>query len=203
MELRDRIIEGSARLFRNYGIKAVTMDTIANDLGISKRTIYEVFSDKDELLIGVLQWMARQHKELLKRVLSESENSIEAIFKLLQINRDHFQNMSPAFQSDLKRFHNEVLMVKNSKCEMPDNSDNIEVIKRGIKEKLFRKDINAELVNRCFDHMGKALMNNEIYPFDQFTRFEVISNTMINYMRGISTPVGLELINKLEKEFKR
>lgn len=86
---------------------------------------------------------------------------------------------------------------------MPDNSENIEVIKRGIKEKLFRKDINADLVNRCFDHMAKALMNDELYPFDKFTRFEVISNTLINYMRGISTPEGLELTNKLEKDFKR
>jgi hypothetical protein len=50
--------------------------------------------------------------------------------------------------------------------------------------------------------MGKTLMNDEVYPFEQFTRFEVISNTFINYLRGISTSEGLELINKLEKEFK-
>jgi AcrR family transcriptional regulator len=54
MEIRNRIIEGAAELFKNYGIKSVTMDSLANHLGISKRTIYEAFSDKDELLTGVL-----------------------------------------------------------------------------------------------------------------------------------------------------
>ena len=67
MDIRDRIIEGAAELFRTYGIKSVTMDSLANHLGISKRTIYEVFSDKDELLIGVLKWMARRQKELVKK----------------------------------------------------------------------------------------------------------------------------------------
>lgn len=178
------------------------MDSIAGHLGMSKRTIYEVFSDKEELLMGVLQWMANKQKELVKKVLMESDNAVTAVFKLLQINRDHFQNMSPAFQADLKKFHHDVLMRKTDKCEMPDYKNNQAVIERGIKEKLFRKDINTDIVNRCFDLLARSLMNNDLYPFEEFTRYEVISNTLINYMRGISTMQGLELINKLEKEFK-
>ena len=63
--------------------------------------------------MGVFKWMAEKQKELVKKVLDESENAIVAIFNLLEINRDHFQNMSPAFQADMKRFHQEVLMNKN------------------------------------------------------------------------------------------
>ena len=63
MESRERIIEGAADLFKTYGIKSVTMDLLANHLGMSKRTIYEIFSDKDELLIGVLKWMAEKQKD--------------------------------------------------------------------------------------------------------------------------------------------
>ena len=55
MDIRDRIIEGAAELFKTYGIKSVTMDSLANQFGMSKRTIYEVFSDKDELLMAVLR----------------------------------------------------------------------------------------------------------------------------------------------------
>lgn len=202
MDNRERIIEAGAELFRTYGIRTVTMDTLANHLGMSKRTIYEVFSDKDDLLMGVFHWMAQRQKDLVSKVLSESENSIEAIFRLIKMNYDHFQNMSPAFQADMKKFHQEVLIKKADKCEMPDYRNNMQVIERGMKEKLFRKDINPELVNRCLDSIGKSLANNDLYPFDQFSRIEVISNTLINYLKGISTSAGLELINRYEKEYK-
>jgi AcrR family transcriptional regulator len=201
MENRDRIIEGAAELFKTYGIKSVTMDSIAAHLGMSKRTIYEVFSDKDDLLVGVLTWMAHKQRDLVKRVLDESENAIVAIFRLLEISRDHFQNMSPAFQADMKRFHQEVLVKKADKCEMPDYRNNQEVIERGIKEKYFRKDIDPDLVNRCIDNLRKTIMSNEIFPYDEFSRREVVRNVFINYIRGISTQEGIELIDKLEKKF--
>jgi TetR/AcrR family transcriptional regulator, cholesterol catabolism regulator len=201
MDNRERIIEGAADLFRVYGIKAVTMDSIAGHIGISKRTIYEVFADKDELLIGVLQSMAERQRELVNKVLKESGNAILAIFKLLEINREHFQNMSPAFQADMKKFHHDVLMKRTDKCEMPDYRNNIKVIEQGIKQKLFRKEINADIVNRTLFNLGRSLMDNDIYPFEEFTRREVISNVFITYLRGISTQEGTELINVLEAKF--
>jgi AcrR family transcriptional regulator len=201
MDNRNRIIEGAAELFRVYGIKAVTMDSLASYLGMSKRTIYEVFSDKDEMLIGVMKWMSEKQRELVNKVLDESENAIAAIFTLLKINRDHFMNMSPAFQADMKRFHYEVLMKKADKYEIPDYKNNQQVFERGIKEKLFRKDINPDLVNRCFDSLVRSIMNNDLYPYDHFSRNEIIVNVLINYLRGISTSQGIELINKLELKF--
>ena len=201
MDYRERIIEGAADLFRIYGIKSVTMDSIAGHLGMSKRTIYENFTDKDDLLIGVLRSMAERQRELIKKVIRESENAIAALFRLLELNRDHFQSMSPAFQADLKTFHMELLMKKSDKCEMPDHRDTIEIIEKGKKEKLFRKDINADLVNRCLYFLARSIMDNEIYPFDEFTRKDVMRNVMINYLRGISTSEGLELINRLEERF--
>lgn len=201
MDNRERIIEGAAQLFRMHGIKSVTMDSLATHLGMSKRTIYEIFSDKDEIMLGVLKWMAEKQKELVKKVLDDSENAIAAIFKLLEVNRDHFQEMSPAFQSDLRRFHQDVLMNKYDKCEMPDYKNTQMVIERGIKEKHFRKDVDPDLANRCMDYLSKAIINNEVYPYDLFSRRDVIRSTVINYMRGISTPEGVELINKFERKF--
>ncbi len=145
---KEHIILVATELFKNYGIKSVTMDTLANQLGISKRTIYEAFSDKDELLMAVLKNIAYQQKELINRVIDESENSIVAIFRMLEFNRNNFQTMSPAFQSDLKKYHHDVLIKNAENIEMPD-----------------------------------------------------YRNIFVNYLRGISTPKGLVLINKLEKDF--
>src|SRR5659263_554009 len=115
MSNRDRIIEEAAMLFRTYGIRSVTMDMLANQMGISKRTIYEVFQDKDELLQGVLKWMTEKQREVSSRILNESENVIEAIFKMLDLMKDHFQNMSPAFMMDIRNtviMHLEIWMIK-------------------------------------------------------------------------------------------
>jgi len=201
MEIRERIIEGAAELFKTYGIRSVTMDSIAGHLGMSKRTIYEVFSDKDELLLGVLRRMAEKQKDAFSRTLNSSENAIVAIFKLLEMSRDHFQSMSPAFQADLKKYHTELIMKKSDKSEMPDHRSNKAVIERGIKEKLFRKDINPEIVNTCLYNLGRSIMNNDLYPYEEYSRKEVIKNIFLNYLRGISTKEGIDLINKLEIKF--
>jgi TetR/AcrR family transcriptional regulator, cholesterol catabolism regulator len=201
MEIRERIIEGAARLFKIYGIRTVTMDSIAANLGISKRTIYEAFSDKDDLLRAVLEQMAEKQRILVKRILDDSENAIYAIFRLLESSRDHFQNISPAFQADLKSFHYEAMMKKIDKSDLPDYRNNVQVIQRGIKEKLFRKDINPDIVNSCLYSLGRAVVDFELYPFEEFTRREVVENVFINYLRGISTVTGLELINKLAARY--
>lgn len=201
MDIKNRIIEGAAESFMIYGIRSVTMDSLANQLGISKRTIYEVFADKDDLLISVLTFMAQRQKEQVKRVLEESENSIVAIFRMIEINRDYFQNMSLAFQSDLKKYHNDVLIKTTENVEMPDYRNNQQVIEKGIREGLFRKEINPDLTNRCLYNLGRSIMNNELYPFEIFSRKEVISNIFLNYLRGIATAKGLDLINMLEKNF--
>jgi TetR/AcrR family transcriptional regulator, cholesterol catabolism regulator len=201
MDIRNRIIEGAAELFRTYGIKLVTMDSLASHLGISKRTIYEVFADKDELVIGVLQTMADKQKELIAKIIGESENSIIAIFRIMEISSNHVQSMSPAFKEDIKKFHIEILMKKTVKCEMPDYSNNTEIIIKGINEGLFRKDINPDLVNRCLWSLGKSLMDFELYPYELFSRREVVRNVYINYLRGVSTPAGIEQINTLMTNF--
>jgi AcrR family transcriptional regulator len=200
MEIRERIIEGAAGLFRIYGIKAVTMDSIAAHLGMSKRTIYEIFADKDELLMGVLRWMTDRQKEFLKKIMKES-NPIEGIFRILEMNRDHFQSMSPAFQADMKKFY--LSLSDSAKCDLPDYRNHKEIIEKGKKEKLFRDDVDADLANRCLYFLGRSIMDDELYPYDLFTRNDVIRNTFINYLKGISTEKGLDLINKLETKFIR
>ncbi len=91
-----RIVSGAAELFRTYGIRAVTMDAIATHLGMSKRTIYERFRDKDELLFAVMNEMIRKQKEMLENILNSSSNVMEAIFTMLRISREHMAAMNPA-----------------------------------------------------------------------------------------------------------
>lgn len=199
MDYRQRIIEEAAVMFRNYGIRAVTMDMLANQLGMSKRTIYEVFKDKDELLQGVLQWMAARQSELMTRIFSETKNVIEAIFKMLDIMNEHFQNMSPAFQMDMKKYHNELMKKPGEKGELPYSRNNAEILRRGIAEGIFREDIDLEITNKCLLEVTRVSNDKSVFPPDDFMNKDVIRTFYINYLRGISTQKGLDLINFHDK----
>jgi AcrR family transcriptional regulator len=198
MDYRQKIIEEAATMFRTYGIRAVTMDMLAESLGMSKRTIYEVFKDKDELLKGVLKWMSMKQRELMATIFSESDNVIHAIFKLLGLMTDHFQKMSPAFQMDMKRFHRDIIENQGEKNDFPYFSNNSEILIRGIKEGVFRDDIDIEITNRCMLEVARMSNDKDVFPPDDFLNKDVIRNFYINYLRGISTRKGLELINFYE-----
>jgi AcrR family transcriptional regulator len=199
MDYKQRIIEEAAGMFRTYGIRSVTMDMLANQMSISKRTIYEIFHDKDELLKGVLIWMGDRQSELMNKILDESDNVIEAIFKIIDRMMDHFQNMSPAFQMDIKRFHHELFMNLDKKDEMPYYKNNTEIIKRGMKEGVFREDINIEIINKWMFEVVKLVNDRELFPPEDFLSKDVVQNVFINFLRGISTQKGLGLINFYEK----
>ena len=200
MDYKHRIIEEAAIMFRTYGIRAVTMDMLASQMGISKRTIYEVFHDKDELLKGVLKWMTEKQKEVMARILSESDNVIVAIFKMLDLMNDHFQKMSPAFQMDIKRLHRDVLNNIGEQNELPYYRNNSEILIRGIKEGVFRDDIDVEIINKCMLEVARMSNDKDIFPPDAFFNKDVIRNFYINYLRGISTQKGLDLINFYENK---
>jgi AcrR family transcriptional regulator len=200
MDYRQKITEEAAIMFRTYGIRAVTMDMLAAQLGISKRTIYEVFSDKDELLKGVLKWMSKKQHEVMSRIFSESDNVIEAIFKMLDLMTDHFQKMSPAFSMDMKRMHRNVFENPEEMKDLPYLQNNSEILTRGIKEGLFRDDIDIEITNKCLLEVVRMSNDNSVFPPDDFLNKDVIRNFYINYLRGISTQKGLELINQYEKK---
>jgi AcrR family transcriptional regulator len=195
---KQRIIEEAAVMFRTYGIRSVTMDMLANQMGISKRTIYEVFHDKDELLQGVLIWMQDRQSQLINKIMNDSDNIIEAIFKIIDHMMDHFQNMSPAFQLDIRRFHLELFRDMNEKIELPYYRNNTEIINRGIEEGVFRNDINVTIITKWMFEVIKQVNDRDLFPPEEFSGKEVLQNVYINFLRGISTLKGLELINKYE-----
>jgi TetR/AcrR family transcriptional regulator, cholesterol catabolism regulator len=199
-ECTDRIITEAAELFKIYGTKAVTMDMLAQQLGISKRTIYEKFRDKDELLSTVLRCMLQKQKEIMEAMIASEPNILVAFFKHGRRMREHFSSMNPLLSLDLKRFHNEVLNnIKNS-CEGPfENS--LKFIVKGVEQGVIRKDINPDIVNRCLQGLGRMIVDAEIFPPENYTQEELTRNVIINYLRGIVTESGLKVIMEYENDF--
>lgn len=195
MDYRQKILDEAAEMFRIYGIRAVTMDMLASRMSISKRTIYEVFRDKEELLKGVLKCMAEKQSATLRKYFGESENVIEAIFKMMDMMFEHFRNMSPAFRLDMRRIKRELGDYPDMMKELPYFSNNAEILNRGISEGVFRGDIDVEMTSRLMLEMLKMSHDQEIFPHDNVDFTDSVRGFYINFLRGISTPKGLDLIN--------
>lgn len=182
-------------MFSMYGIRAVTMDMLASRLRISKRTIYEIFHDKDELLAAVLRRMGEKQKELVSRIFSGSENVIEAIFSFFELMDEHYSRMSPAFRLDMKNYHHDIIRRLRETDELPLYSDNAAMIERGIEEGVFRSDIDVTITNKCFFEMLRILLDKDGEGDSDPDRKHIFRDFYINYLRGISTPEGLDLID--------
>ncbi|MCU0377579.1 MAG: TetR/AcrR family transcriptional regulator [Bacteroidales bacterium] len=199
-ECDDRIITGAAELFRVAGIKAVTMDDIAHTLGISKRTIYEKYGDKDELLLAVLKCMVFRQRKMVEETIRSSPNIIAAIFRMINMMREHTRSMNPVIFADLKKYHSKVLEKIKESCELPDYKGSENIIIKGIEQGHFRKEIDIEIVSRCFQGLGEMISDVSKFPPEKYLQRDLIKNVMVSYMRGISTPAGTEIIEQLERD---
>ncbi|MDD4216483.1 MAG: TetR/AcrR family transcriptional regulator, partial [Bacteroidales bacterium] len=105
MEMRLRILKEAGILFSRYGLRSVTMDQISAELGISKRTLYEIFKDKDDLVSQAIEEGIKAHKNHCNKVILESDNVIEAIFNIGKLNYNLFSKINPLFFEDFKKYH--------------------------------------------------------------------------------------------------
>ncbi|MBN1387778.1 MAG: TetR/AcrR family transcriptional regulator [Bacteroidales bacterium] len=202
MNYRVRITEEAAVLFMKYGIRAVTMDSIANHLGMSKRTIYEHFADKDELLVSVINNMAKKQKDVFRKIMDDADNVIEALFEMLRVASLHFSNTNPTYFMDLKKYHYKVYEMICQKGDIKNYEMSLAMLRRGIEEKIFRDDINIEIVNTGIHSAIDAIRDNEDLLPEKYSSFEIVDNLLFNFLLGIATPEGQQLINKYKEQKK-
>ncbi len=199
-ECTDRIVKEAAELFSVYGTKAVTMDTLAQHLGISKRTIYEKFRDKDELLATVLMCMFKKQKEKMEELFASEANVFVAFFKHGRMMKEYMSTVNPIFKSDLKRFHSEVIMkLRSNYGSQFDNT--LIFIKKGIEQGVVRDDVNPDIVNRCIQGLTRITSDPELFPPEQYSHKQIMQDVFLNYIKGIATEEGLKVLNAFDKEF--
>lgn len=202
-EVKQRIIGEAAQLFMRHGAKTITMDDVAKECGISKRTLYEYFADKESLLIACIEkfveYKRAEHEEFLK----SSENVIEAIIKSVKRTLE-FQDISPIFFMEVKRFFPNVAKSHLSKTEEMRCMDTMKFLTTGIKQGLFRKNLNLEIITHILLQQETALGETatDIIYNKKYDLKEYFMTTMFCLIRGLATEKGIALIEKYEKDEK-
>ncbi len=196
MEVEERIIVESGLLFGKYGIRSMTMDALAEKMGISKRTIYERFKDKDTLLLEVIKYYKKQSTDQAHRILDEADNAIEGMFRIMKMTIGQIEQMNPTFFNDFRKYHVKVFKQLAGGGEIRDYSITLKLLQTGVKQKVFREEINIEIVNLTL-HQLFDLFGHESKLVDAgYHRKEMFDHIMIPYYRGISTEKGVILLEE-------
>jgi len=194
VEVRERIIVESGLLFGKYGIKSMTMDSLAEEMGISKRTIYERFKDKDTLLLEVIKYYKNLTQKESLRLIDQSDNAIEALFRIIRMTVEQMQRMSPAFFHDFKKYHQNVFKQFSEPGEVRDMSMTRKLLETGIKQEVFKADINLEIVNNAIHALFDLFGHNSSMIDAGFNRSDMFDHILVPYFRGISTKKGRKLL---------
>jgi AcrR family transcriptional regulator len=199
-ENKNRIVTEASRLFLRHGAKSITMDDVAKECGMSKRTLYEYFPDKESLLGACIEkFIETKHAER-EELLNSSDNIIDAIAK--SVMRHMVQDISPLFFIEVKRFYPSVAKKYLDKSEETRCTEAMEFLKLGVKQGLFRKSLNLNIL--C-DYMLKTenTMQNittDVIHEKKFDLKEYFLTFFFLFFRGLSTDKGIALIEKYEKE---
>jgi AcrR family transcriptional regulator len=197
MEIRERIIEEATNQFLQFGIRNVTMDGIAAAMGMSKRTVYEAFKDKSALVYSCLEMLRQKHKGRNEEIYHSSENVVETIFVFMKEGIKAMNAINPVFFRDMEKLYPKAWenLRKNNEKEAFDLSK--ELLNKGIDEGFFRSEINIPIVAKLFHEQMNLLADEKVFPRDEYSYADVFQSLTINFMRGISTKKGIELIDSI------
>lgn len=201
LSTQERILEGSRELFFRFGLKSITMDDIARHLGISKKTIYQFFADKNQLIVSLNEQELKQNEIYFEHISNTAKNAIDEIFHMMKHLQKIFSIMNPNLMLDMQKYHPDAWkqqLAFKEKCVFPKMEHNL---KRGVSEGLYRNDLNIKLMVILRLEQLNMAFNYQIINPSQFNVGEVHVQLLDHFLHGISTLKGHKLINKY-KEIK-
>ncbi|MCD8298037.1 MAG: TetR/AcrR family transcriptional regulator [Prevotella sp.] len=195
--LRQKILEAAIPLFKKNGVRAVKMDDIANVLGISKRTLYELYNDKEDLLVECIKFESDMRTKKITEYAETQENEMNIITYALKLRLDDLTATNAQFFTDLHKYSKIVALVQENKEKQRENTSKF--IKRCIEHGYFRDDLNYDIVDCMSDAAMDYVMQNKIYQ--KYSWKEIIYTFMVLHMRGCCTEEGYKFLHDIVEEF--
>lgn len=202
MELKDHIITEATELLQRIGPTSMTMDMVARSCGISKRTLYETFPDKRTLVKDCLEMEHRRHNDHVKCIFEQSENCLMALFNVYAHVREAMRSRSRAFVADLKRLYPE-LFARQREQERHFVDTLAQVLTRAQAEGHVLPDINTRIAAFLFVSTMRNLHENDRVEEYGLPRIEVFDDAFLNFLRGIATNEGQQVLNVHVDELRK
>ena len=192
--LKERILEYSEKEFYANGVRKVKMDNIANYLSISKRTLYEIYPTKEDLLLECLKKHEETHAFKIEQYIEEGNpNTIEIIIFAYKMKLEHFLQINALFFEELCKYKRIVSFFEEKDKERETKFEWL--FTRGVEEGFFRKDLNPRIISNIFTVSLKEAIDNELYK--EFGMEYLFRDIVFTLVRGICTIKGIEAIDQL------
>lgn len=203
-EVRDLITEKALELFAEKGIKDVKMDDIAAELSMSKRTIYEQFADKEQLLLEALKLHNRRMRDEAKVRIRKAKHVLDIVLTLYSLYFQSLKSINIKFFKELERYPN--ICKRNRERNNKNDKRFLAWMEMGRKQGLFREDANFEILlyilRRDLETIFTANMRDEQNELSKYTPEELGRTLILFYLRGISTTQGQEFIEEYLKTYR-
>ena len=193
MPVRERIMETALRMFRLYGIKSVTMFDISRESGVSKKTVYEHFRDKEDLVHEGMSFLLNGHMEQFKAFRQHSANAIEELIRELEYMELQGKTVNPVMLYEMQKYHPDIwktIEAFKRDCILASISRNLQ---RGLDEGLYRNDLKKEIVARMRQLQLETVFEPSQYPASDYDIHEVMTQLTAHFILGISTLKGRQI----------
>lgn len=200
MEPKERILEKAHELFNRYGLRSVSMDDIAAQAGMSKKTLYQYYADKEELVSAVFVAMMDESKKDCSYDQANSDNAIHEVFQAFDRVQDLFAQMNPNVLFDMEKYHPSTF----SKFKAFQTGFLHGMIKanleRGIEEGVYRGDFDVDILTRYRIFSIMLAFNPEVFPTNRTNIVHVEQQLLLHFLHGIATSKGVKLIEKYKQQ---
>ncbi len=200
MDVKERILVKAEALFMQYGIRSVSMDDIANNLGMSKKTLYQYYADKDELVDAVVDGHISLIQTDCLSCRKDAKDAVHEIFITMERIMDEFSNMNPMLLYDLEKFHfRSYQRFKNHKDKFLAQiiRQNIEW---GIKDELYRPDISVDVLSKFRLESMMIPFNVAVFPPGKYNLATLSEKIIEHFVYGLATVKGHKLIQKYNEQ---
>lgn len=188
--MKEKILEGASKLFMKYGVRSVTMDDVASALAISKKTIYQFYKNKDELVTSISKSHMEEEKYDYSLIEENSVDAIDEIYRVSNCFRKHMVDIHPKILFELKKYHSAAWQIyMKFKTEFVRNhiKRNIE---RGISEGYYRSELNPEILSAFRVEQVEMIFDDNLFPKEKFDFTEVQLQLFEHFVHGMLTDKG-------------
>lgn len=197
MDTKARILQQASDMFTRYGIRSITMDEIAQSIGISKRTLYESFSNKEELISQCLASEYHQNKKLRDEImLNHQDNPLEIIYQHFRQALIVLNGLHPNFFNDLQKYHPQIWKEQIEDIQQENISFTTSIIEMGASKGIFLQIEHPEILSTMIHSIMQLITLGNMFPESRYTKSEVIKHVLLNFIRGLATEEGLRLIDE-------
>lgn len=200
MEHKERILVRAHELFNKYGIRSVSMDDISAGLGMSKKTLYQYFADKEELVDACFSGVLDHNRHQCLADQKRADNPIHEMFLALDMMQEMFAEMNPSVLYDLQKYHpaafKKFLDFKHSFLYKVISSN----LERGIKEELYRAEIDIDVITRLRIESVMLPFNSDAFPNNRTHLIHIEQQLFEHFVYGLATAKGQKLILKYKNQ---